>query len=53
MFWTIRMTYQLKKYGYEKTWADCLSLARDDCFQDYRRDGYTPREAVLEDLSYA
>lgn len=32
---------------------DLWTFANDECWQSYREDGYSAREAVLEDASYA
>lgn len=51
-FWTLRMTYWIKWYGCEKTWTAAYWFARDPAWREYREDGYSPREAIIEDLGH-
>ena len=49
LWWYVRLGLWLRVYGYG------MSLTRvyqTGCFEEWRDAGYSPREAVQEDLSY-
>lgn len=49
--WTVRMAWQLRMYG-EKNIFKAYRWAQEECWQEYRRDGLTPAQAMDEDMSY-
>ena len=51
--WTVCTAYWLHRYGYASTVIGAYRYAKDDCWQEMRDDGFTPKDAVLEDLSCA
>jgi hypothetical protein len=52
LWWNLRLAYYLVRY-YRATPMYALHWANDECWQQYREDEYSPRDAFLEDLSYA
>lgn len=52
ILWSLRMAYWIKWAGYEKTWIGAWQFANDECFQQYREDGYSPRHTIMEDLGH-
>lgn len=52
LLWNLQMAYWIKWSGYEKTWAGAYQFAKDECWQQYRLDGYSPKDAMLEDLGH-
>ena len=52
-FWTVRLAYHLRRLNWAKSIREAYSWAADECWQEYRKDGFTPMEAIAEDASYA
>lgn len=53
-FWKIRLAFWLFVYGYGyRRWRvnKLVGFAFEDCWDMFREDGYSPRDAVLEDAS--
>lgn len=50
--WTLGMAWQLRHWGWSKSWRNAYHFARSEAWQEYRMDGMTPREAIIEDASY-
>jgi hypothetical protein len=46
-------SYAAKKFGIDDGYLDLFSYRNIDAWRDYIDDGYTPKDAVGEDLSYA
>jgi len=52
--WKIRLAFWLFVYGYgyrRYKVAKIVRFAFEDCWDSFREDGYTPREALIEDAS--
>jgi hypothetical protein len=49
--WRLRAATILKLHGWRGAWSYAVALSEGDC--DYYADGYSPREAIAEDHSYA
>jgi hypothetical protein len=52
LIWTLALAYHLRRANWAKSFFSAYSWAADDCWQDYRLDEFTPKEALLEDASY-
>lgn len=51
MFWKIRLMYWMWRLNYSSL-RHLRKNAAMDCWSDYREGGYSPKEAIFEDLSY-
>ena len=53
-WWRLQLIFWLWHYHYIEWWRPSYAWrwSADDCWQMYFSDNYTPRRAVLEDLSY-
>lgn len=53
--WRLLLMFWLVRFGYAEWWQIryMWRWTADECWQMYREDCYRPRQAVLEDLSYA
>ena len=54
LLWTARLAWILyrQRWGVNSLWQ-AYRFAGEDCWQEFRLDGYTPAEAFYEDASYA
>jgi hypothetical protein len=57
LWWRIRLFILMLRYGYtpKKRWNlfATWSWTFEDCWIEFMDDGYTPMEALKEDMSYA
>lgn len=54
LLWKLRLAFWLMVYGYGYSrWRahKIVAFAFEDCWDLFREDGYTPRDAVIEDAS--
>ena len=50
--WELELVPLLIEAGYASDSIDAQEYALEECWQQYKDDGYSPKDAIQEDLSY-
>jgi hypothetical protein len=51
LWWTLCVALVLRTEGYTSSLPRAWKYAKEDCWQQFRVDGYTASEAIQEDLA--